>query len=222
MDVSGGVTMKNVKFWIGLSVALLLLAGCSSTKLTGSWKDPEYNRRIDRVYIIGVSKQKMHRRLLEDEFASHLLAYGVTSFPSYKDLPNSDEADRAMIDRKLRANHADTLLITRVLDQRTEKVVHPGYATYRSRPYYGYRDYYPAPYYRNYWSYYDRRYDMIYTPATVSRYQVITAECNLYDAKTGDLIWAAQLETVVENNFQKRMSDFVERVTKDLSEQGLL
>jgi hypothetical protein len=215
--------MKSLLFWFSLAVFLLTISGCSSnTKLTGSWKDPGYNRRIDRVYIIGVSKQEMHRRLFEDEFASHLLAYGVTSIPSYKDLTEAEATDRTMIDSKLRDNRADTLLIARVLGQRTEEVIHPGHTPYSTWPYYGPSRYWPAPYYRDYWSYYDHRYDMIYVPATVSRYQVITAECNLYDAKSGSLIWSAQLETVVENDFQERITGFIETVTRSLSEEGLL
>lgn len=214
--------MKTLTCWFGLAAALLIISGCSSTKLTGSWKDPEFNRRIDRVYIIGVSKHEMHRRLFEDEFASHLQAYGVTSIPSYKDMQNAEDADRSVIDEKVKANRADTVLMTRVLGQHTEEVVHPGYATYRTWPYYGPRRYVPAPHYHNYWNYYNHRYDMLYMPTTVTRYQVIVAECNLYDAKTGDLVWSAQLETVVENNVHKLMIDFIEAVTRDLAEQGLL
>lgn len=213
--------MKNLASWFGLLV-FLFLSGCSQTTLTGAWKDPGYNQRIDRIYIIGVSKQELHRRLLEEAFVDELLTYGITSIPSYKDLPDSDQADRAAIDARVRANQADTLLITRVLGRRTETVVHPGHATYRSWPYYGPRRYNPAPYYRNYWSYYDRRYDMVYSPATVSEYQVVTAECNLYSAATGALVWSAQLETVMRNNFQKQIISFVDEVTRHLSEQGLL
>ncbi len=213
--------MKTVTCWFCL-IALLILSGCSRTTLTGAWKDPGYNQQIERVYVIGVSKQELHRRLLEEAFVDELLTYGVTSVPSYKDLPDADQADRAAIDAQVRANRADAVLITRVLGQRTEQVVHPGHTTYRSWPYYGPRHYDPAPYYRNYWSYYDRRYDMAYTPATVSEYQVVTAECNLYNASSGSLVWSAQLETVIQNNFQKQITSFVDVVTRNLSEQGLM
>lgn len=213
--------MKTLAYWLSLFAAIFL-AGCSQTTLTGSWKDPGYEQRIDRIYVIGVSKQELHRRLLEEAFIDELLTYGVTSIPSYKDLPDADQADRAVIDARVQTNRVDTVLITRVLGKRTEQVVHPGHATYRSWPYYGPRRYDPAPYYRHYWSYYDRRYDMVYSPATVSEYQVVTAECNLYSAETGALVWSAQLETVMRNNFQKQITSFVNEVTRNLSEQGLL
>ncbi len=215
--------MKTLTFWFIVSVVSLSISACSaSTKLAGVWKDSEYHGRIDKVYIVGVSNQEIHRRLFEDEFARHLLTYGVTSFPSHRDLPDAHKADRTVIDRYLRANHAETLLITRVIGKETKEVVHPGYTTYREWPFYGPRSYAPAPYYRHYWSYYDRRYDLLYAPATVSRYQVITAECNLYDAQSGRLIWSAQLETIVEKGIPKLMEEFIETVTRNLSEQGLL
>ena len=215
--------MKTLLFWVSLAIALLTITACSSTTLTESWKNPEYHQRVNRVYIIGVSKQETHRRLFEDEFASYLQTYGVTGIPSYRDMPDAENVDKKTIDAKLLSNKADAVLITRVLGKRTEETVYPGHAIYRTWPYhYGPRIYDPAPYYHNYWSYFDHRYDMIYTPATVARYQVITAECNLYDTKSGDLIWSAQLETVVEDNFQKRMKDFIETVTNDLAKEGLI
>jgi hypothetical protein len=36
------------------------------------------------------------------------------------------------------------------------------------------------------------------------------------------LIWSAQLETVVEGNMDKLITDFIETVTRDLKEKGLI
>ncbi|HKL27064.1 MAG TPA: hypothetical protein VJ910_12630 [Desulfuromonadales bacterium] len=214
--------MRTLAICSCLMASLLLIVGCSSTKMTGSWKDPDYSRRIDRVYIIGMSSQELNRRLFEDRFAEHLASYGVTSFVSYKDLPDIENTDRGTIEQQVQAHRADTLLMTRVINKRTEKVVNPGYSSYRAWPYYNRSPYSPAPYYHNYWSYFDHRYDMLYVPPTVSRYQVVTAECNLYQAGSGELIWAAQVETVVDRNFQKKLNEFIETVIHGMSEDGLL
>lgn len=205
-------------------LAIIILAGCSSTTLTGSWSDPEYSKPVNKVYIVGVSKQETHRRIFEDEFGQELKTYGIQAVPSYKDLKNAKEADLDKILEKVKRNEADALLMTRIVDKRTEEVVNPGRVTgYRSsHPYYGYRDYYPNPYYHHYRDYYDRRYEMVYEPATITRYKVITLESNLYDAETGNLIWSAQLETVMEGTIQKMIRDYIEVVTKDLVEQGVI
>lgn len=207
---------------IGLLLLALLLAACSSTTLSGSWKSPDYRGEIRKVYIVGVAKREISRRLFEDEFGRQLLAQGVTGISSYKDLPAAGEADQTAVAERVRANSADSVLMARMIGKRTEEVVTPGRISgYTGSPY-GYSPYYPSPYYRNWGSYYDRRFEATYEPATVTQVEVATLEANLYDAKSGELIWSAQLETVIDANLQKLVVDFVQTVIRDLRQQGLL
>lgn len=213
---------RNVLF--ALMVFALLLAGCSSTYLAGSWKNPEYTGQVNKVYIIGIAKNDTNRRIFEDELRSQLQAYGRTGISSYQDLPASKETDKSVIEAKAKQQGADAVFLTRATGQRTEQVVNPGrISSYDTGPRYsGRRGYYPDPYYRNYGSYYSRSYDIVYEPATVTDFQIVTLEANLYDVKTEDLIWSAQLETVVDSGIQNLIKDFVAQVVKDLKEQGLI
>lgn len=209
------------------SICLLLvfvLTGCSKSTVSGSWKNPEYFKPINKVYIVGVSKRDTHRRIFEDEFGRHLLNYGIQSVSSYKDLKNTEEAELEALISKVKSHQADALLLTRIIDKRIKEVVYPGYVSgyYAYPPYYGHRWYYPRPYYYHYRDFYGHRYDMIYEPATLSRYKIITLESNLYDAATGELIWSAQVETVVDGKIQSLIHDFIEVVTKDLVSQGVI
>lgn len=214
--------MNSFKICIGFVSVWMLLAGCSSTTLSGSWKNPDYTGQIQKVYIVGMAKQDIVRRILEDKFKERLSAYGVTGLPSYKDLPDIANADEARIAANIKSNVADSVLMTNVTDKRTEKVVTPGrISSYGAGPYYG-SDYYYQPYYRNYGSYYNQRREIIYEPATVSHFKVITVEATLYDTRSDMLIWSAQLETVVEDNLQKLVSDFVETVIEDMHNKGLI
>jgi hypothetical protein len=197
----------------------LLVAACATTTVTGSWKNPDYRGTIRKIYIVGIAKQETSRRIFEDEFGRQLQPYGVTGIPSYKDLADVQNAGKETIAERVRENRADSVLLTRMVGKRTEEVVTPGrISTYSTGPYYGY----PDPYYRNWGSYYDRRYETIYEPATVTQLQIATIEANLYDAATGELIWSAQLDTAVEANTQKLIADFVEVVTRELRRQGVL
>lgn len=217
--------MKRIPLWcLVASLIIFSISACSSTILTGSWRSPDYVNPVKKVYIVGVSKQETNRRSFEDDFGQSLRAYGIETVSSYKDLKNNQEADLDLITEKVKANGADALLLTRILSQRTEEVVNPGRVSgYSSDPsYYGRGGYRPEPYYRNYRSYYDRRYEMTYEPATISQYQVVTMESNLYDAASGELIWSAQLETVLDGTMQKLIHDFIEVVTKDLHNQGVI
>lgn len=215
---------KTIWRWLPL-IAVVLLSGCSSTTLSGSWKSPDFEGRISKVYLVGVSKNETNRHMYESRFAQELTTYGVTGIPSYKDLPDAQNADKGRIDQGMKKAGADSVLITRLIKTRTEEVVTPGRVSgYRSwptgsSPYY----YSPAPYYRYWGNYYDQCcFEMTYEPPTVTRYEVATIEANLYAAKSGELIWSAQLESVIESDLQKLVTDFVETVTRDLHKQGLI
>jgi hypothetical protein len=209
--------MKLTHLWIFFVVSGLLLAGCSSTSLSGSWKSPEYNTQVQKVYIIGIAKQETNRRIFEDEFHRQLAPFGVSGLSSYNDLPSSEEVDEAKITANIRTNGADSVLMAHVTGKRTEEVVNPGrVSSYGGGPSYG------RPYYGNYGSYYNRRRDVIYEPATISQFEVITVEANLYDAKTSKLIWSAQLETIIEGDIQSLLTDFVKTVVKDLDSNNLI
>jgi hypothetical protein len=201
-----------------LTVLVLLIVGCASTIVTGSWKDPNYNGQVKKVYVVGIAKQETTRRIFEDEFSKQLATYGVIGISSYSDLPASEEINTEVIAAKVRTNGADAVLLTRAIGKRTEEVVNPGRIYDYGPP----GLYYPDPYYRNYGSYYARSRELVYQPATVSQFQVMTIEANLYDAKTSELIWSAQLETTVQDNLKALIDGFIETVIKDLKAKGLL
>jgi hypothetical protein len=202
-----------------LLALILPLAACSSTTITGSWKNKDFTGMLHKVYIVGIAKQDTTRRIFEDEFSRKLESYGATGIESYRDLPDPQQATKELISERVAKNGADSVLMTRMIGKRTEEVMTPGRITsYSTGPYYGY----PDQHYRQWGNYYDQSYETIYEPAMVTQYQVVTIEANLYEAKTGELIWSAQLDTVIEPTTQNMIVDFVDKVTKDLRQQGLL
>lgn len=185
-----------------------LLAACSSTTLSGSWKDPAFRGPVHKIYVVGVAKQEINRRLFEDSFERELAAMGTTVIPSYRDLPPSESDNKDAIVAQLSKHGADSILMARMVGMRTETVTNPGYSS--------------GSYYGNWNNYYQQRYDAIYMPPTTTEFQVATMEATLYETKTGKLIWSAQLETVIENNLEKLFNDFVNTVVRDLQRQDLI
>ena len=59
-------------------------------------------------------------------------------------------------------------------------------------------------------------------PSTTTDFVILTIESVLYDLKTEEMIWSAQLETVVEGSIEKMVQDFVNTVSKDLKGKGLI
>ena len=217
---------QRLPTWLLMIIAAIILAGCSSTTLSGAWKSPEFQGPVSKIYLVGLSQNEVTRRMFETQFAQELAKYGITGIPSYKDLDNVRSANIDTISALMQKNGADSMLITRLVGKRTEQVVTPGYISeYRSWPRSGYypRAYSPSPHYRHWGSYYNRCCtELIYEPPTVHQYEIATIEANIYEAESGELIWAAQLETVIESSLQNMVTDFIGTVMKDLREQGLL
>ncbi len=208
----------------GLILIGLLLASCSSTSMSSSWSNPEFKGQIEKVYIIGMAKSENNRRIFEDTFKQQLASQGVESVTSYKGLPSSEEINKSRIIQQMTTNSCDSVLLTKLIGQRKQSVTRPGRVSgYSYRPYNRRDGYYNRPAYYNNWnSYYNQRVDVIYEPPTTTHFTVLSVESVIYDLKTEEMIWSAQLETVVEGDIEKMMQDFVEQVTKDLKNQGLI
>lgn len=216
--------MNNLLTTMLLATIFLTALGCSSTTMSGSWRSPDYSGQISKVYIVGMSRQETGRRIFEDGFGRQLAAFGVETISSYKDFPVAEETHKETIAEKVATNGCDSVLLSRVLGKRTEQVVTPGRVTsYSYGPYYSRRGYYrPTPYYRDWGSYYNRSHQMVYQPPTVTTFEVVTIESVLYDTRSGELIWSAQLETVTERSLDKMITDFIETVVEDLATQKLI
>lgn len=211
--------MRNVTRAIGLVITVILVSACSSTTMSGSWADPDFTKQVENVYIIGMTEKDTTRRIFEDTFGRLLASKGVKTVSSYTDLPNSTSPDREAIIERMTAEGCDSVLLTKLVDTRTETVTSPGHVSgYNSRPYYGGR----GGAYNNWGSYYGRRSDVVYTPPTSTDFVILTIESVLYDLETEEMIWSGQLETVVEGNLEKMVQDFANIVSKDLTEKGII
>lgn len=215
--------MTTLMRMLGVLIAGLLVAACSSTTMSGSWSEPGYKGQIKNVFIIGIAKQEVNRRIFEDTFGRQLASQGVKTASSYQSLSADGEHDKEAIIQAMKANGCDSVLLTKLIGQRTETVSSPGYASGYSSGYGGRGGYGRGGYGRGGWgNYYSRSYDVVYQPATTTEFVILTVESVLYDLKSEEMIWSAQLETVVEGNIEKMMQDYTEVVTKDLKDKGLI
>jgi len=180
-------TMKRFLQLLVLTLVGLFLTACSSTYMSGSWADTSYQGQIKNVYIIGVAKQEVNRRIFEDTFSRQLAEFGVKGTASYNDLPSDMERTKETIKQQMVANGADSVLLTKLISQRSETVTSPGYASgyssYGGRGGYGGRRGYGG------WGNYSRSYDVVYQPPTTTNFVILTVESVLYDLKTEEMIW---------------------------------
>jgi len=194
-----------------LAITVFLMAGCSQTKVTSVWVDPEYQGQgIDNVFVVGVSRDAGLRRIFEDEFVSLFKQRGVKAAPSYRVVPDEDLRDEKKLDSMVRESGSGTILMTRLIDIRKDTQFIP--------PDYVYAP--PAYYYGGWHGYYNRAY--MVSPGYTVEYETAVLETNVYDLKTDKLIWSARSDAPIDGRMGKHIKEFAKSIMGQLAEAGLI
>ena len=207
--------------WLCIISGCLTLSGCTSTVLTSSWTDPNFSGQVDKVFVVGLASQERTRRMFEDEVVNQLTPAGVSGVQSYLSILDSENLGEESIEMNVASVGADAILIAYASGQRTEEVVNPGRITSTGPSSSSRRsgDWNRSHHFR---TYFDRHRTVIYEPSTITEFEIVDVEAHLYDAKTGQQIWSAQLETVLERDLRSLLSDFVRTVVSDLKSNNLI
>ena len=189
-------------------IIALLVTSCATTSLTSVWKDESYNGQIYDVFVIGVAKNDINRKIFEDEFVEQLKAYGVRAMPSYDVLPSNKMLDKKTIIAKIREYDMKTVLVTVVVD--TERKL------YRDTWY----DYYS-------YGYGPHGYGGYGSARTVEYVEdVYYLETRIYDTGTEKLIWSALSETILIDeyapDYNQEIKSFINTMVKKIKEDNLL
>ena len=204
---------------MGLALLGLLTTACSSTTVKNSWVKPGYSDKIENVYLIGIAKEEDYRRIFEETFKRRLSGQGVRAVTSHNDLPKDQENSRENIIKAMSANSCDSVLLTKLVRKRTEAGTKgQGINVVKTTPVPLYYD----PWYNSWGSYYNQGYSVVNIQPTTPGTTTLIIESVLYDLKTEERIWAAQLETVEEIDPIKMIRDYVEAVTRNLEGKGLI
>ena len=205
-------------FLLLVLVIVPLFSGCVSTTKQASWTNPERaGQKIRSVFIIGAAREELTRRLFEDELARRLAAVGVKGITSYQRMDLDALEDKQTTIAKVKELGTDGVIIAKVVGERAERVVNPGYTQVRGSPYY-------PSHFRDHWhDYYRSNYSVVSQPPTVTDYQVAIVETNLYGADAG-MIWSMRTETttVAGQALESTIKEFVVIVVEDLAANGLL
>jgi hypothetical protein len=178
------------------------LVGCASTGMVHSWKDPNYSGGpMSKVLVIGVAASDANRRIFEDRFKMDLATEKVEAISSYTVLPASQLEEEA-VRSKLTELTVDGVIISRVVDSKTVETIYPPETTYMGGAYY-------PGYYGSYYGYYSNAYSYYTSPGYVTTTEYVYVETNLYDAKTGNLVWTGLSETAMDPGRADQLIDGV-------------
>jgi hypothetical protein len=204
---------------MSLMLLILFASACSSTTVKNSWVKPGYSDKIKNVYLIGIAKEEDYRRIFEETFKRKLSEQGVRAVTSHNDLPRDHESIREDIIKAMAANNCDSVLLTKLARKRTEAgTKEQGIQVVKTTPTPLYYD----PWYNSWGSYYNQSYSVVNIQPTTPGTTTLIIESILYDLKTEERIWAAQLETVKGIDPIKMIRDYVEAVTRNLKGKGLI
>jgi hypothetical protein len=201
-----------LKTCLALMALLLALAGCATTQVTNTWKDPKYvEPPLRKVLVAGISNQASVRRAFEDTFAAALVEAGVEAIASHTLVPKDGQIPEDVLQKAVSDAGADGVLITRMVAQQTDVVVSP---SPMPPPFYGRRPYYYG-YYTGAWMGY-------YEPARLQTYRYVVAETTVFRADKPEPAWSATTRTQEPRDVRKATAGFAEAILPALRKDGVI
>jgi len=191
-----------------LSFSLVLTSCGPKVKVVNSWSDDSLsNYSIDSVLVIGVARSDLTRKMFDDSFVEAFAEKNVRAIPGYKFIPleKHEFPDREVVKKIIRDSGTKSVLITRVIDKKTETNVSGGgiYSVYN-----------PSPNSYSMYDYYG--YSISYIPPTEIVDDILYMESNLYDIANNKLLWSVQTKVVNPVKAKKEFQQFVKALMDDL------
>ena len=202
--------MKKIIFPT-LLVSTIIVASCTSTKITNSWREPDKQVAVDKlnkVLVVALFKDETSRHKAEDQMAGYLNGKGIVSYNYLKE--SFDEKNEDALREKIKKDGFDGAVTMRLVDVDKEENYTRGnissYPTY-------YRSF--SGYYHRIWSYYS-------TPGYYTTTKTYTIETNVYSIKEDKIIWSGLTETTNPDGVKRLTEEVAEVVYKKMVKEGFI
>lgn len=193
-----------------LTMMIVVLAACASTRIDSAWRDRDYDARITKMFVIGLSDNLSARRLYEDTLGRHLRERNVEAVAASSVLPADRPPDRDMVETAVRGKGYDAVLVTQVVGiQRDPTVIHGGIHTQ------------PQTSHRNFYDYYDRTQPPPAEPRAIAD-TIVRIETSVYETADGNLVWAVTSETFNPDKLEEVIDAIARVIVNRLEADGLI
>ncbi len=201
--------MKKALLILLSVTSIVSFAACSQkARVTSSWVDPALNGyTANDVLVIGVSKDETRLKLYENVFVDEFAKNNIRAQASHKVSGTILEPDRESVEAVVKESGASSVLVTHVVDRKSETLTLPGTVHYRPVNFYGY---------------YGRAYTRVHMPATNVTSTVVRLESNLYDVSTNNLVWTAQSEVINPELLRTDFERIVGFLMADMKKKGVV
>jgi len=211
---------KPIKVSYALLLTMLLSACGTSTMITGSWRKPNaIASGYHNIFIAAISSNIPAKQAVEAGLQTQLQELGLTVEKSVDVFPPNFSTQtgqqKELVLSKIQSTRADGILTIALLKKETEnRFVRTGGGIWSPGLRYGY--------YNRFWNYYSNWYPALYAPGYYDQQQVYYLETNLYDAKTEELIWAAQSKTYDPSSIDSFLKGYVKSILEQMKKDGLI
>lgn len=191
-----------------LGLAVSLLAGCASTKLSSSWTAPGVTSlKFKKIVVIGLgANRNFNRKMAESAVVNQLTK--IEAVPSYELLPGlTDIKDKEAVLQMVKDSGADGVITLRLAG--SDSRVHYGSSGNLPMDYMTLSGYYGAVYDVS-------GYFLSDGGRNIVQERVLSIETNIYDAATGKLVWSGLTVSTKDATNPGSVPDLILEVGKTL------
>lgn len=202
-----------------LLISVLLLTGCSSTRLVTDWKNPDIVLfDANKVLIIGMTPNHDVRVKFETELQNKFTEYKIESFRSFDlfdvEFTSSEKTEKELskVEQQLLDKDFDAILLTKILGVEDRQ-------SFRKKIYELNR--FMTSFKDDYLSHQTIYYEDDY----YKRFKVYQAETSLYCICVGkerELIWQGRIDVTDPVNIEKSVDDYIKLIVVALKEQDII
>jgi hypothetical protein len=207
------ISTNGIIFWLFL-LSSILMNSCATKDIVRVWNsNEEYNRNIKKILALGLINQVSLRHNAEFAFvdaskkAGIWAIDGMSVFPPQMGKPFEDlERDRAhLLDKGF-----DAILTISIIDVSAERYVKPE------------TKYVPLVYYDRFSNYYYRTEALVYKPGYFSLESRYFLETNLYEVKTGKLVWSGRSYIFDPQDVERFVPKYANKLFNELLPAGVI
>jgi hypothetical protein len=208
--------MRTSVALVWVAVALLSVGACktasSSTKIDGTWKNPDYTGpALGKLLIIGAAQKQSSRELYEKVMVEALREQGADAEASFVAVGESKRLTKSQVRTVVEDGGFDGVVFTHVLDVEHRLQHHEGTTSNV-----------PTSNADLYMMDYDQRYETVTTPGYYDTKTVYNVETVVYSTKTGEKLWWAVSETVDPDSVEKGIDELADATAKRMKEEGVI
>ena len=212
MSIMNFTVPRWTRLW-AIFLVMGLCSGCTSSRLTNVWRDPEFKLpAMKNMFVIAAKNNPATRRLWEDAIVTALSGKGVQSIPSYRlfadSIPTPDQVGAAV-----EANKFDGVLFTRRLPTQISTTYIPGVVKTVQVAQFDERTQTYSTYYRE-----------VREPGVTDTNRIARHEVSVFatDRPGGHLVWAGTGELIDPSSGEEVRSEMTGLIIPELAHEGLI